>query len=175
VEGPAVSLCPSDQTAPNKSHGPPLCHPERSAWAVLSPISANLFRAFRRYSHRIVILRVCNFIGFAPKPVLKTKSLNALKRAKINKVTGSERSASQIDRVTQRLWRGVEGPRRCLIYPCCSELFHHRRTTTGSAATRTLWFRVHLFIHCLVLGPQEKTLAGPAVRTRWWKSSEQHG
>ena len=30
-----------------------------------------------------------------------------------------ERSASQMDRVTQRLWRGVEGPRRCLIYPCC--------------------------------------------------------
>jgi hypothetical protein len=26
-----------------------------------------------------------------------------------------ERSASPIDRVTQRLWRGVEGPRRCLI------------------------------------------------------------
>jgi hypothetical protein len=26
-----------------------------------------------------------------------------------------ERSASQIDRVTQHLWRGVEGPRRCLI------------------------------------------------------------
>jgi hypothetical protein len=26
-----------------------------------------------------------------------------------------ERSASQIYRVTQRLWRGVEGPRRCLF------------------------------------------------------------
>ena len=38
-----------------------------------------------------------------------------------------ERSASQLDRVTQHLWRGVEGPRRCLIYPCCSELFDHRR------------------------------------------------
>jgi hypothetical protein len=73
-----------------------------------------------------------------------------------------ERSASQIDRVTRRLWRGVEGPRRCLIYPCCSELFHHRRTPTGSAATRTLYLRVHLFIHCLVLGPQGKTVAGPA-------------
>jgi hypothetical protein len=28
-----------------------------------------------------------------------------------------ERSASQIDRGTQRLWRGVEGPRRCLSSP----------------------------------------------------------
>jgi len=37
-----------------------------------------------------------------------------------------ERSASQIYRVTQRLWRGVEGPRRCLSYPGCSELFNHR-------------------------------------------------
>src|SRR3984957_9140915 len=36
-----------------------------------------------------------------------------------------ERSASQIYRVTQRLWRGVEGPRRCLFYLCCSELFNH--------------------------------------------------
>ena len=34
-----------------------------------------------------------------------------------------ERSASQIDRVTQHLWRGVEGPRLRLSYPCCSELF----------------------------------------------------
>jgi hypothetical protein len=37
-----------------------------------------------------------------------------------------ERSASQSYRVIQRLWRGVEGPRRCLSYPCCSELFNHR-------------------------------------------------
>jgi hypothetical protein len=34
-----------------------------------------------------------------------------------------ERSASRVDRMTPRLWRGVEGPRRCLSYPCCSELF----------------------------------------------------
>jgi hypothetical protein len=37
-----------------------------------------------------------------------------------------ERSASPIDRVIHRLWRGVEGSRRCLSYPCCSELFDHR-------------------------------------------------
>ena len=49
--------------------------------------------------------------------------------------------------MTQRLWRGVEGPRRCLIYPCCSELFDHRSPTTGSAAIRTGWSRVHLFTH----------------------------
>jgi hypothetical protein len=40
-----------------------------------------------------------------------------------------ERSASQIDRVIQRLRRGVEGPRRCLSYRCCSELFNHRART----------------------------------------------
>src|ERR1700733_13605244 len=40
-----------------------------------------------------------------------------------------ERSASPIDRVTLRLWRGVEGPRRCLFDPCCSELFNHRART----------------------------------------------
>jgi hypothetical protein len=30
VEGPAVSFCPSDLTAPKKSYRPKLCHPERS-------------------------------------------------------------------------------------------------------------------------------------------------
>jgi hypothetical protein len=43
-----------------------------------------------------------------------------------------ERSASRIYRVTQRLMRGVEGPRRCLIHPCCSDLFDHRSPRTGS-------------------------------------------
>ena len=54
---------------------------------------------------------------------------------KIYKVTGSERSASQVYRVTQRLWRGVEEPvlsvaegtPRMLFYPYCYELFNHRR------------------------------------------------
>src|SRR3984957_669862 len=45
-----------------------------------------------------------------------------------------ERSASQIYRVTQRLWRGVEGPRRCLSYPCCSELFNHRNPHRAAPA-----------------------------------------
>jgi hypothetical protein len=36
-----------------------------------------------------------------------------------------------MDRVTQRLWRGVEGPRQRLVHPCCSELFDHRHPTTG--------------------------------------------
>jgi hypothetical protein len=47
-----------------------------------------------------------------------------------------ERSASQIDRVTQRLGRGVEGPRRHLIYPCCSELFNHRARSGFSLGPR---------------------------------------
>ena len=66
-----------------------------------------------------------------------------------------ERSASQIDRVTQRLWRVVEEPvlsvaegtSAALSYPCCSELFDHRSATTESAAIRTGWSRVHLFMH----------------------------
>jgi hypothetical protein len=37
-----------------------------------------------------------------------------------------ERSAAQIHRPTQRLWRGVEGPRQCLSSPYCSALFNHR-------------------------------------------------
>jgi putative endonuclease len=37
-----------------------------------------------------------------------------------------ERSASQIYRKQRALWRGVEGPRGCLSYPCRSDLFNHR-------------------------------------------------
>jgi hypothetical protein len=57
-----------------------------------------------------------------------------------------ERSASQIHRVTQRLWRGVEGPRRCLFYPRCSELL-----TTEARQHDLLRYAldgVHLFMHC---------------------------
>ena len=35
--------------------------------------------------------------------------------------------------MTQRLERGVEGPRRRLSYPCCWELFNHRARTGFSA------------------------------------------
>jgi hypothetical protein len=37
-----------------------------------------------------------------------------------------ERSASQVIARHDAWWRGVEGPRRCLSYPCFSELFNHR-------------------------------------------------
>ena len=45
-----------------------------------------------------------------------------------------ERSASPIYRVTQGLWRGVEGPRRCPSYSCCWELFNTGTTTILSRA-----------------------------------------
>jgi hypothetical protein len=40
-------------------------------------------------------------------------------------------------RVTQRWWRAVEGPRRCSIYPCRSELFTHRGRQCLSLESRT--------------------------------------
>jgi hypothetical protein len=52
-------------------------------WKGLRLISANLFwMFFVQNSHKIVILRVCNFIGFAKKQLLKTNSLGASKIAK---------------------------------------------------------------------------------------------
>jgi hypothetical protein len=36
-----------------------------------------------------------------------------------------------MDRVTQSWGRGVEGPRRRFVYPCCSELFNHRARTVN--------------------------------------------
>src|ERR1700733_12320901 len=35
------------------------------------------------------------------------------------------------------LGRGVEGPRQCVSYPCCSELFNHRSPRTRSPRTMT--------------------------------------
>jgi hypothetical protein len=54
----------------------------------------------------------------------RSNFLNALGFASLHR--HPERSASQIYRVTQRLVRGVEGPRRCLSYPCCLELLNRR-------------------------------------------------
>jgi hypothetical protein len=83
-----------------------------------------------------------------------------------------ERSASWIYNVTQGLWRGVEGPRRCLICPCCSELFNHRSPTTGSAAMVTC---TSCHVHHLPLLSLCKVLnSSPAVeklRAAWGKLS----
>jgi hypothetical protein len=86
-----------------------------------------------------------------------------------------ERSASPIDRVTQRLWRGVEGPRRCLIYPCCSELFHHRVRTAGPATVFPWGPRTKQCMKRCTSNHKVRVAADPVVVRRWWKGSEQHG
>jgi hypothetical protein len=50
VEGHAVSFCPSDLTAPNKSHRPPLCHPERTRISYLTALPAATYAALRKES-----------------------------------------------------------------------------------------------------------------------------
>ena len=44
-EGPAVALCPSDLTAPNKSHRLPLCHPERTQISFFTALPAATYAA----------------------------------------------------------------------------------------------------------------------------------
>jgi hypothetical protein len=68
-----------------------------------------------------------------------------------------ERSASQIYRVTQRSWRAVEGPRRCLSYSYCSELLIRRSP-----------HRQELTSISLGLG-MEEDYSAPVLRLRWWK------
>src|ERR1700721_4745788 len=48
--GPAVSFCPSDLTAPNKSHRPPLCHPERPRISYFTALSAATYAALHKES-----------------------------------------------------------------------------------------------------------------------------
>jgi hypothetical protein len=50
VEGPAVSFCPSDLAAPNKSHRPQLCHPERTRISYFTALPAATFAALRKES-----------------------------------------------------------------------------------------------------------------------------
>jgi hypothetical protein len=71
------------------------------------------------------------------------------------------RSASPIDCVTQRLWRGVEGPRRCLSYPFCSEF-----STTEARQQDLLRYALDGYGYRWRPRP---------VRAWWLKSSEQHG
>src|SRR6202167_5145890 len=68
------------------------------------------------------------------------------------KVTASERSASQIYRLTEGLWRAVEGPRRCLLadalqsFPATKIMKEIKKVTTSERSasqidrvTQRLW------------------------------------
>ena len=65
-----------------------------------------------RPSDKAVILSACDFFDLSCFSAYSTSCIQAPRQNR-----HPERSASQIDRVTQRLWRGVEGPRRRLITP----------------------------------------------------------
>jgi hypothetical protein len=60
---------------------------------------------------------------------------------KLKKVKASERSAALIYSLTQRLWRGVEGPRRCFSFPCCLEVLNHRSLRQAEILRATRWSR----------------------------------
>ena len=47
--GPAA-LCPSNLTAPNQSHRPPLCHPERTRISYFTALPAATYAALRKES-----------------------------------------------------------------------------------------------------------------------------
>src|ERR1700744_3786584 len=45
-----AALCPSNLTAPNKSHRPPLCHPERTRISYFTALPAATYAALRKES-----------------------------------------------------------------------------------------------------------------------------
>ena len=85
---------------------------------IYSPSS--LSQSIHYQANRIAIPKACDFFDLFEFSAYSSSCIQAPRQSR-----HPERSASQICRVTQRLWRAVEGPRRCLIYPCCSELFNH--------------------------------------------------
>src|SRR6202167_2662455 len=61
------------------------------------------------------------------------------------KVTASERSASQIYRLTEGLWRAVEGPRRCLLadalqsFPVIKIMKEIKKVTTSERSASQIY------------------------------------
>jgi hypothetical protein len=85
-----------------------------------------------------------------------------------------ERSALQLDRVTQRLWRGVEGPRRCLVSPMLFGAFQPPSAHRAGPASGFFSGQIGTTLvqrPCRGLGMEDDPVVGP----RWSKSSEQHG
>jgi hypothetical protein len=91
-----------------------LCDPKAdlrdSAGAIVGgyPISAKVKDCFSSNSHKIVILRGCDFFDF-PRFCHAQPDCSL----KLPQGRHPERSASQIYRLTEGFWRGVEGPRVC--------------------------------------------------------------
>jgi hypothetical protein len=78
-----------------------------------------------------------------------------------------ERSASQTHRVTQRLVRGVEGPRRCLSCPCRSGLFNYRSPHLADASRS--------FRGDEILSVQVRTSGRPCFELRGRKAANSTG
>jgi hypothetical protein len=164
-------FCPSTLTAPNKSHRPPLCHPERTRISYLTALPAATYAALRKES-RMTSTEATAFdrkSGGAEGPAVRPGS-----RTKVSvplvlpQNRHPERSASLIDRVTQRLWRGVEGPRRCLSYACCTELFNTK------PAPGFPWSREPRTCRHLAMSPGYIYGGDPVTGPRWSKNLEQH-
>jgi hypothetical protein len=82
-----------------------------------------------------------------------------------------------MDRVTQRLWRGVEGPRRCLFYSCCLEFStteHYRASRRVGPATIFSWGQEELasISHTYVLASHPVAgFGGPKAPSSMGKTS----
>jgi hypothetical protein len=94
---------------------------------------------FYRNSHWVIILRACNLFDLF---VFSAHLTGCFSVFIPQQNRHPERSAAQIYRNKDGSWRVVEGPRRRLCYPCCSELFNHRSLTTGSCCG-TQWMAGH--------------------------------
>jgi hypothetical protein len=116
----AVVLCPSTSTTAKVGHRPPICHPERTRISYFAALTAATYAALRKES-RMKSTEATDFDrksgaaeGSAVRPGSRTK-VSVLLVVPQNRHPACpglpwERSASQIDRVTRPLLRGVEEP-----------------------------------------------------------------
>ena len=85
-----------------------------------------------------------------------------------------ERSASQTNRVTQRLWRAVEGPSALLISPMRFGAFQPSESDNKFCCD-THWMRHTYIFSCTVIIFRPQLCARFLKSGRWLKSSEPHG
>jgi hypothetical protein len=139
-------FCPSNLTASNKSHHPPLVIPTR--------IPATKHRT----GPRVKCINATN-LNRNPGERREGSALCPGSRTEVSvplvlpQNRHPERSASQIHRLTQRLWRGVEGPRGAY-------LTHAARNFSTTEARQ---------IACAAI----RTCSRPPIRTSWLGCQDQ--
>ena len=143
---PAVSFCPSDLTAPNKSHRPPLCHPERTRISYFTALSAATYAALHKES-RMKSVEATVFdrkSGGAEGPAVRPGSRTKVSVLYALDGVGAGRSkmlASSIVAGSFPRWPSTGRTAAAKAYPCGSGTWSPATSPAGSEGCAIQAFR----------------------------------